>query len=222
MAEPGTAAESRPPAGPNPPFESTPPARPNPPAGPNSSQQNKPPRLTDFKVLRLPLLELCVLGVFAYFAYMDINYMTGGNGLITFFVLLPLTVVMMFGFFLTIPFQRGAVTSFGWDIMLLVVGALGLWAWVEGVDGIAFGIGILPVAVSLFVRRLIAFILWKLGVNPRARRDSKPRTAPFHSAPAQTAPTQADPAHPIAFQIAPTHPIPTQNDPIRPEPSGER
>ncbi|MCT1449751.1 hypothetical protein [Corynebacterium sp. p3-SID1194] len=194
MTEPGTAAESRPPA------------------EPNSSQQNKPPRLTDFKVLRLPLLELCVLGVFAYFAYMDINYMTGGNGLITFFVLVPLTVVMMLGFFLTIPFQRGAVTSFGWDIMVLVVGALGLWAWVEGVDGIAFGIGILPVAVSLFVRRLIAFTLWKLGVNPRARRDSKPRTAPFRPLPAHPAPTQADPAHPAPTQTAPTHP----------EPSGER
>ncbi|MBP3947876.1 hypothetical protein [Corynebacterium sp. Marseille-P3884] len=194
MTEPGTAAESRSPA------------------EPNSSQQNKPPRLTDFKVLRLPLLELCVLGVFAYFAYMDINYMTGGNGLITFFVLVPLTVVMILGFFLTIPFQRGAVTSFGWDIMVLVVGALGLWAWVEGVDGIAFGIGILPVAVSLFVRRLIAFILWKLGVNPRARRDSKPRTAPFHPLPAHPAPTQADPAHPAPTQTAPTHP----------EPSGER
>lgn len=129
----------------------------------------QPPRLWDFKVLRLPILELVVLALLVIAAFLDVNYMTGGNGLITFFIILPLLAVILVVYAVTFPLQRKPVTEFEWDIGLLIIGALGILGWTEGIGVLALFVGILPGAVSLLVRRKIACIRWKKGFDPRTQ-----------------------------------------------------
>nr|VDG63174.1 Uncharacterised protein [Streptococcus thermophilus] len=126
-----------------------------------------PPRLRDFKVLRLPLLELLAIAFLVCLSIGDILFMTGGNGLLTFFIFLPLTVVILIVAGLTYPLLLRPVDDFTWDWVLLGVGVIGLVSFFTLIPLLAFLVGLLPSGVSVLVRRSIALKRWQEGFDPR-------------------------------------------------------
>lgn len=94
--------------------------------GPVSTQ---PPRLTDFPILRLPLLEFVLVGLLAILFFADIQGSDATSGFLALFVAIPALLFLGIAYLVSLPMQRCEVTDFWIDAIFLFVGAVGLAGW---------------------------------------------------------------------------------------------
>lgn len=132
--------------------------------GPASTQ---PPRLIDFAVLRLPLVEVVFAGLLVNLFFEDMQGTEAASGFVALFVAIPALLFLGIAYLISLPMQRRKVNDFRVDAVFLVVGTIGLAGW-GGQHFIALPLACcLPVGLSALIRRFIAFLLWKTGKAPQ-------------------------------------------------------
>lgn len=140
--------------------------------GPVSTQ---PPRLTDFPILRLPLLEFVLVGLLAILFFVDMQGSDAASGFLALFVAIPALLFLGIAYLVSLPMQRCEVTDFRIDAIFLVVGAIGLAGWIGHMLIALPLLCCFPVGLSALFRRFVALMLWKTGKGPRlsARKDGE-------------------------------------------------
>ena len=127
----------------------------------------EPPRLWDFKLLRLALPEVLIIVLLITVVIMDLRSTHQLSGLLTYVLYLPLMFFMVIALALVYPLATRPVNEFIGDVAVLGVGLIGLAALLSTPSLYVFLLGVLPVALSTMARRLIAFMRWKNGSDPR-------------------------------------------------------
>ena len=137
---------------------------------PDENQQLRPgapdaPRLWDFPLLRLPIPELVIGGIMILSVLGLSGSDNPGAGLFVLFIFVPSFAFYLGMYALTIPLHFRPVNEFWGDLIALAPGVFGLLIVAKGGEGIFF-MATLPIAISLLLRRLIAYSRWKRGNGP--------------------------------------------------------
>ncbi|MGV0432668.1 hypothetical protein [Corynebacterium sp. 20_84] len=133
------------------------------------------PRLWDYPALIVPLLEIVAL-VYLIAAVVEDTSGTGTDaGFDSYFVFVPLVVALLFVFMLSFPLLFLRVTNFVGDVAFIVAGivlpiVIELRAGGSSSLLALFSTVFAVVGLSLLLRRIIGYALWKKGKLPRKLR----------------------------------------------------
>lgn len=131
------------------------------------------PRLWDFPLLRLPIPELVIGGIMLSSVLRLSGSDNPGAGLFVLFIFVPSFAFYLAMYALTIPLHFRPVNEFWGDLMAFAPGVFGILIVAKGGEGIFF-MATLPIAISLLLRRLIAYSRWKSGAGPMGSPPPEP------------------------------------------------
>ena len=136
------------------------------------------PRLWDYPALIVPMLEIVALVCLIVAVVADTSGTGTDAGFTSAFVFVPLVVALLFVFMLSFPLLFLRVTNFVGDVAFIVAGIV-LPIMIEMRAGgsssllALFSTVFAVVGISLLLRRIIGYALWKKGKLPRKLRPAQ-------------------------------------------------
>ncbi len=135
-------------------------------------QARQVPRLWDYPALIVPALEIIALVCLIVAVYEDMSGTGTDAGFTAAFVFVPLAVSLLFVFLLSFPLLFLRVTNFVGDVAFIVAGivlpiVIELRAAEHSSLLALFSTVFAVVGLSLLLRRIIGYAMWKKGKLPR-------------------------------------------------------